>query len=427
MKRRAASVSPRPPRPQGTDASRTVSEDRRSGERRGQRRDKRSHRLSADLPLRVEAVFFHLYDVGRSVDLEKVAGLLPAHPDFGIAKRRDTPASLTLPTPLILELGEPECSGLGGLECLSSQAKIYEEGVVSIVVRIKARLPMSMLHGLKDRRVSSQGRSLSIVEFAEEGFRRLFEALRPAVTDPWELGSMDRETYLAYCLLECGETPANFIERNREYCASLLIGEEPGIGLHESQIAATLSNAFAYREGELAVFDLDRCLIIDPSGDYEDLLLIAEHANYQLLELRVLDKLLDVWLDEAEDIIRRISAGGKKLSGRLVPGRGTAKVKVAHIQALRFDALFILENLENSSKIIGDYYLGQVYAKLCEIFNTEGWKWSVERRLDTLQDVYDMVKSDAAESRMVALEVTFIVVCVIFPIIQIIQVMVAER
>jgi hypothetical protein len=388
--------------------------------------DKRALRSPSDLPLLVEAVFFHLYDVGRSVDLIKVADLLPAHPDFGIAKRRDTPASLTLPTPLILELGEPECSDLGGLDCLSSQAKIYEEGVVTVVVRAKVRLPMSQLHGLKQWRIESQGRRLSVVEYAEEGFRRLYAALKPAVAEPREIIEMDRESYLAYCFLECGEDPALFIERNRDYCATLLIGEEPSTGLHESQISATLGMPFSYREGDLAVFDLDRCIIIDPRGDYEDLLLIAEHANYQLLELRVLDNLLDNWLDEAEGLIRRISAGGGRLSRRLIKGRGLAQVKVAHIQALRFDALFILENLENSSKIIGDYYLGQIYVRLCEIFNTEGWKWSVERRLDALQDVYDMVKVDAGEKRMMALEVTFIIVCIIFPIIQIVQVMIQK-
>jgi hypothetical protein len=425
MSRRAAPSGPRPPRP--PEPFRPPEEDRRHNDRRGKRRlGKRSGSGSSDTPLLVESVFFYLYDVGRSVDLDKVASLLPAHPDFGIAKRRDTPASLTLPTPLILELGEPECSDLGGLECLSSQAKIYEEGVVTVVVRAKARLPMSALHGLKDWRIESQGRRLSVVEYAEEGFLRLFEALRPAVSEPHAIGEMDRESYLAYCFLECGEDPARFIERNRDYCATLLIGEEPSAGLHDSQVSATLGMPFSYREGDLAVFDLDRCIIIDPRGDYEDLLLIAEHANYQLLELRVLDKLLDTWLDEAEDVIRRMGAGGRRLTRRLIRGRGKALVKVAHIQALRFDALFILENLENSSKIIGDYYLGQIYGRLCEIFNTAGWKWSVERRLDTLQDVYDMVKSDAGESRMVALEVTFIVVCIIFPIIQILQVMIAE-
>jgi hypothetical protein len=432
MSRRAAPGGPRS-FPRSQDGPRPPEfpvrpeDDRRRKERRGKRRfGKRSGRASSDLPLLVESVFFYLYDVGRGVDLDKVANLLPAHPDFGIAKRRDTPASLTLPTPLILELGEPECSDLGGLECLSAQAKIYEEGVVTVVVRAKARLPMSQLHGLKDWRIESQGRRLSVVDYAEEGFGRLFEALKPAVLEPRAVGDMDRESYHAYCFLECGEDPARFIERNRDYCATLLIGEEPGAGLHDSQIGATLGMPFSYREGDLAVFDLDRCIIIDPRGDYEDLLLIAEHANYQLLELRVLDKLLDTWLDEAEDVIRLMSAGGRRMSSRLIRGRGRAMVKVAHIQALRFDALFILENLENSSKIIGDYYLGQIYSRLCEIFNTEGWKWSVERRLDTLQDVYDMVKSDAGESRMVALEITFIIVCIIFPIIQIIQVMIAK-
>jgi hypothetical protein len=373
------------------------------------------------VPLLVEAVSFYLYDVGRSVDLDKVAALLPAHPDLGIAKRRDTPASLTLPTPLILQLASPEGWGFPALDQPSAQAKIYEEGVVTIVLRAKARLRMDELHGLERRPLGGPG-GPDLERFAEVSFLRLFEALIPAVAEPREIAAMDRESYLAFCFLECGEDPAGFIERNRDRCAALLIGEEPSSSLHDSQIAATLGRPFSYRAGDLAVFELDRCIIIDPRGDYEDLLLIAEHANYQLLELRVLDKLLDTWLDEAEDDIRALTGGGRRVLGLRRP----IEVKLAHIQALRFDALFILENLENSSKIIGDYYLGQVYARLCEIFNTEGWKWSVERRLDTLQDVYDMVKVDAGERRMVALEVTFIIVCIIFPIIQIVQVMIQK-
>jgi hypothetical protein len=437
MGRRTSPGGPRQPRFPGAEGMRPEArrellrgelgrrdEDRRSlGERRERLgRDRRSRRRGPDLPLLVEAVFFYLYDAGRSIDLKKVAALVPAHPDLGIAKRRDTPASLTLPIPLILQLGTPELSKSEGFERLSSQAKIYEEGVVTIMVRVKTRIPMSELHGLEDKAVISQGESSTIAEYAEEGFRMLFEALLPAVVEPRSRGEMDRESYIAYCLLECGEDPASFIERNRDYCASLLIGEEPGSSLHFSQIAATLGKPFSYRIGDLAVFELDRCIIIDPRGDYEDLLLIAEHANYQLLELRVLDKLLDTWLDEAEDDIHVLTTGKRRIFGLRRP----VEVKLAHIQALRFDALFILENLENSSKIIGDYYLGQIYARLCEIFNTEGWKWSVERRLDALQDVYDMVKSDAGEKRMVALEVTFIIVCIIFPIIQIVQVMITN-
>jgi hypothetical protein len=172
---------------------------RKDVERRGQAerrerlgRDRRSKRHGPNLPLLVEAVFFYLYDVGRSIDLKKVAALVPAHPDLGIAKRRDTPASLTLPTPLILQLGIPEISEKDGFESLSSQAKIYEEGVVTIVVRVKTRLPMSELHALKDKAVLSQGPSSTIAGYAEEGFRMLFEALTSAVSEPRKLGDMDR-------------------------------------------------------------------------------------------------------------------------------------------------------------------------------------------------------------------------------------------
>ena len=100
---------------------------------------------------------------------------------------------------------------------------------------------------------------------------------------------------------------------------------------------------------------------------------------------------------------------------------GLLSRKLANLQPLRFDALFILENLENSSKIIGDYYLGQVYVRLCEIFNTEGWKRSVERRLDTLQDVYELFAVDANERKLRWLEIVIIVVCIVSPLMEILK------
>jgi uncharacterized Rmd1/YagE family protein len=66
-----------------------------------------------------------------------------------------------------------------------------------------------------------------------------------------------------------------------------------------------------------------------------------------------------------------------------------------------------------------------IYERLCQIFNTEGWKIAVERRLDTLENLYELLKSDSGERRMMTLEVVFIVVCIVLPLIQIVQVMVA--
>ncbi|MBL8967340.1 MAG: hypothetical protein JNG85_10035, partial [Spirochaetaceae bacterium] len=289
-----------------------------------------------------------------------------------------------------------------------------------VMVRVKIRVRIRELHTIRGRTINTGGRRLSIAEYAEESFDRLLEAIRPATVGMPTGGMFDRETYAAYCLIDGEEWPSDLIERERHYLAALLSGEEPGAPLHESQLAATLGKPFSYRKSDLAIFDMDRCLIVDPDRDYEDLLLIIEHANYQLLELRALDKLLDRRLDEAERDMRAMYSGDRRKRHRL----GTSiQEKFANIQSLRFDALFILENLENSSKIIGDYYLGQIYDRLCGIFNTEGWKWSVERRLDTLESIYDMVKTDLNDKKILVLEVVFIVVCVVFPVIQILQMM----
>ena len=366
-----------------------------------------------------EAIYFYIFDVGLSIDQKKVAALIPAHDDLGLVKRRDTPASLSLPRPLVVRLNEEEVMDPGQLGTFSAHAKIYEDGAVSVVIRTTVRLRFSELHDLHARPFKAGEDTVTIDGYAEESFLRLLTAINPAVTDPWDRADFDSENYAAFCLIDGQDDPSRFLEEHRAEIAALLIGESPTEVLNDSQVAATLGRPFSYRKDDLAVFDLDRCLIIDARRDYEDLLLIVENANYQLLELRVLDKLLDRWLDEAEEDMRILYASDRRGFRRL--GNSVQK-KSAHIQSLRFDALFILENLENSSKIIGDYYLGQVYDRLCAIFNTDGWKWSIERRLDTLQSIYEMVKTDTNERKMLWMEAVFIIVCIIFPLIQMFQV-----
>ncbi len=416
--------SPRTPRPRNSPVPAHASGEKPKAPRRGTgtaRSAQARGRASTKPELLSEIVFFHLFDVGRSVDLRKVTALIPANEDFDIVKRRDTPASLKLPRPLTLALGDGDCLENRELDCFSAQAKIYEEGAIVLLVRVKLRVAFGDLAAVRNTIIVSGDRHLSLDSWADEGFRKTFAAIKPAIDNARDISECDREYYAAWCLLECPGDPSAFVESHREAAAAFLIGEPDGADLHPSQILETLGHPLSYHRDDLAIFDLDRCLIIDPGRDYEDLLLIIEHANWQLLELRVLDKLLDRWLDEAEDEVQSLRSG----KARRTKARGrasAAQAKLARLQSLRFDALFILENLENSSKIIGDYYLGQVYSQLCEIFNTDGWKWSVERRLDILENVYDMVKTASSERVILTLEIVFIIVCVVFPVIQILQV-----
>lgn len=381
---------------------------------------------SREPKLAVEYVRFVLFDVGRAIDLKKAASVLPSRTDSKSVKRRNTPASLTLPKTLRVSLekdafGSPSPAAYEGAE---ATAKLYDEGVISLSVRIRLTAGLSELHALERRTFLLGGRDCTVDQFLEERFRDLHERLGPAISrDDGPDPVPERETYTAYCVCDWGRgTPDAFVAKHGRALASLLEGEPEPQDLHDLQVKKSLANPFSYGAEDLAIFDLDHCVILDRSRDWEDILLIAEHANYQLLELRVLDRLLDHWLEDAEKDLRAFYSQSRGRRGRKARIRALP-AKFARLQGLRLEALFILENLENSAKIIGDYFLGQIYVHLGRVFSVEGWTRSVERRLGALQNVYEIVKSDKSERTMLVLEIVFIIVCIAFPILQILQVM----
>ncbi|PKL25207.1 MAG: hypothetical protein CVV47_07955 [Spirochaetae bacterium HGW-Spirochaetae-3] len=375
---------------------------------------------SDDRVYAVEIVRLALYDIGRAIDLKQAADLLPGVPGMRIQRRRDTPTSLTMPVPLCVDLrsGLKRIYSEESIEGFAASARLYDEGVMSIVVRLNVNATLEGLHGIEAKPITN---TISDIDsYIDERYRAVLEQVLPAVRSPRH--EPESETYLAYCFADVGVDPTRFLSENERDLTTLIAGEPWGYPLHESQIQKTMSNPFSYSGKDLAVFDMDRCIIVDSDRDYEDVLLICELANYQYLELRSLDKLLDRWLDEAEDDVNAISlkGQGKKLK------TGALRKKFGKIQALRLDALFILENLENSAKIIGDYFLGTVYEHICGIFNTSGWTRSVERRLDALQNIYEIVKVERSERTMLILDVVFIIVCIILPVLQILQVMLSS-
>lgn len=354
-----------------------------------------------------EVVFITLYDVGRSIDLARTSRLVPASQDVRIINTRDTPDSLSIPTPLRLEIesrtfpeGEPFSS-------LRLEGKFYEDGVVSLVARVTKKLRLTELHTIRGLTFEIDGDRMTIGRWMQLRFQRLLEEIKPAVTrGEYAFSPAEQESYTAFCLIDAIEEPERFLKENGQYLSTFLLGERPDIRLHDTQVDTTLRHTFSFKKNDLIVLDLDRCFIIDPDRDYDDVLLIIELANYQLLELRALDKLLDRWLDIAEDDINEVFIRRSHRSRKLAK-------RIGALLPLRLDSLFILENLENTSKIIGDYYLGQIYDHLCALINTAQWELSVRRRLDTLQSIYQSAKVDVNERLLLIMEILVVLLFII--------------
>ncbi|MFX0042471.1 MAG: hypothetical protein ACFE8L_06135 [Candidatus Hodarchaeota archaeon] len=353
-----------------------------------------------------EVIFLRLIDIGRSINLIELASIFPRIPDKRIIKTKDTPSYLDFPKPIIMELKQNISLNVDFVRDIKIIVKIYEDGVISLIARLNfMNLPLEELHNLKRIKFFTQHGEFNINQFLKFHSNKLYEQIKKYVDEEnYTFGSLHYEKYTLFCLTDKVKDPNDFLAKNESYFVALLMGENPSLNLHQNQIIHTLENSFSFLKNDLVIFDFDRCLIIDPNCDYEDILLIIEIANYQLLELRVLDYLLDKRLSLAEGDIHKIYFKGRGIFNRL-------KKRVGNLIRLRHDLIFLLENIENVSKLIGDYYLSQIYSSLSNLFQLKQWSDSIRHRIETLGDIYNIAQTNINEKTLLYVE---ILLCFIF-------------
>ncbi|HME52295.1 MAG TPA: hypothetical protein VKM55_08760 [Candidatus Lokiarchaeia archaeon] len=352
-----------------------------------------------------ELVYMKLFDVGRHIDISAVVGELSGSQPMTTTVTKDTTPNISLPRPIIVELESHQHSESPYFRSATLSAKIYEDGVITFISRLAfENVPLDQLHVLKTTEFYTdvKNEKLEIFGWIDRRFLEMMKRIDQFIDkEYYELFTPEFETYAAYCITSDEGDPGEFIHAHENYIASFLQGDSPSVRYHPSQIKATLDNPFSYLENDLVIFDLDRCIIIDPNKDYEDILLVAEIANYQVLELSTLDQVLDHELDMAEDELRMVFSKARK------PYRLLGK-KVAELRKLRVDMTFLLEDIENSSKLIGDYYLAQIYRHLGNLFSLKEWSTSIRNRLDALDSVYNTTRTDLSTTVLLWIEIFFL-------------------
>lgn len=346
-----------------------------------------------------EIIYLRLTDVGRKINLVKASKIFPGIPGKQITKTKDTPSYLDFPKSLNLELKQNFTSELKYITELILHIKLYEEGVITMITRINFEdMPLEKLHTIRKTPFSTAQGNFTVNSFQKFHFTQLFSQIKDCVEEEgYILGISKYEKYVLYCLSDKIDDPHRFVEENQHYLATLLMGENPTLNLHSKQIDSTLSHAFSFLNTDYIIFDFDRALLIDPNRDYEDILLVTEIANYQLLELRTLDILLDRRLAIAEEDIRQIYLKRRSFGRRF-------NKKVGNLLRLRYDLIFILENIENVSKLIGDYYLAQIYGNLSKLFELGHWSESIRHRLESIEDIYNIAQTNFNERFLLYIE-----------------------
>jgi hypothetical protein len=180
-----------------------------------------------------------------------------------------------------------------------------------------------------------------------------------------------------------------------------LLTQEPDIDHLSKQEADESTGRFlSYYEHDLVVVDWDAALIIDEPQNFEETLYVMELANLQLAELEAYDRILDNSLDRAY----------RDLSTR--PTRGRAAV-LRELREIRVDLARFSDELSNITKFFGDWHLARIYENLSARFHLSDWHRTIDKKLQTLDDLYQLLSHDHNNRWMLILEVTIVLLFVI--------------
>ena len=217
----------------------------------------------------------------------------------------------------------------------------------------------------------------------------------------------EEEAYTVFCLysplLTNEGTPVGaeqWLRHNRRAVAALLTQEPELDHLSRQEAEESTDRFLSYYDRDLVVVDWDAALIADERQNFDETLYVLELANLQLAELEAYDRLLDDSLERAY----------RDLSTRRSRGRNSI---LRELREIRIDLARFSDELSNITKFFGDWHVARIYKTVSARFHLADWHRTIDDKLQTLDDLYQLLNHDQTNRWMLILEVTIVLLFVI--------------
>jgi len=351
-----------------------------------------------------EVVYIYAFDVAYEMTRQPVRELL-GQPvaQFVVDASKRSPRHLFFYRPQMVRLPPLERIGPGGPLRVERVVKLLPVGAISITVRVPFEVQqIEDLVGYHDLQFNNSSLHDEVRLLAEEVRRELAPHYIRPVTQLAE-----EEAYTVFCiespLLTDDGTPLsadNWWRAHRRAVASLLTQEPDVAHLSKQEADESTGRYLSYYERDLVVVDWDAALIIDERQNFDETLYVMELANLQLAELEAYDRILDGSLERAY----------RDLTMRPVQGRATM---LRELRELRIDMARFSDELSNITKFFGDWHLARIYENISARFHLPDWHKTIDGKLKTLADLYQLLNHDQTNRWMLILEVTIVLLFVI--------------
>jgi hypothetical protein len=351
-----------------------------------------------------EVVYLYAFDVAYEMARLPVRELLGhSVAQFSVDASKRSPKQLFFYRPQMVRLPPLERIGPRGPIRLERVVKLLPVGAVSITVSVPFEVTrVEDLVVYHDLQFSNGALHQEVRRLAEEVCRELAPYLVRPIRELAE-----EEAYTVFCL----ESPLrtmdgaplsaeDWLKAHRREVASLLT-QEPDIDhLSRQEADESTGRYLSYYEHDLVVIDWDAALIMDEPQNFDETLYVMELANLQLAELEAYDRILDDALDRSY----------RDLGERPLRRRGDV---LRELREIRVDMARLSDELSNITKFFGDWHLARIYEHASARFHLADWHRTIDEKLKTLDNLYQLLQHDQTNRWMLMLEATIVLLFVV--------------
>jgi hypothetical protein len=355
---------------------------------------------SSDTSTRGTCHLLFAYDVGWSIDLSAAEKRISAFKERSSIKHKPrAPQYLQFQPPPLRVRQEAAPLAVGGRETDGAvELMLYDFGALSVSYRIPFEGELSKLPDLSEELYENPRLLAEARRSAEELVGLLGTAVERAhISD-------HVEDYVVYHL----ESPFPGDDLALLHTLAQILRSERG-SLSEQEVGEATSHRISFGPDDAAFIDWNAAILF--GQEMEDVMAVLAFANVELLESRMLDRQLDLALDQAYGALSRKPWPRLRLPRRF-------QSESARIAQLQVDSAVFFERVNNTLKLIGDQYLARVYRLASRRFHFEAWDAAILRKLETLDSIYGKMSDQAAARRMEVLEwiiIALIAISIVIP------------
>jgi hypothetical protein len=341
-------------------------------------------------------LIYRVYDVAEEVNLSRVEALLKSENNKTRLRfrRNSRQAVIMRNAPVTLTLGESDLVLVDQTLRIETFAKMWDYGVISVCFQVTIEPGMNWAQLIE--LAARIERDTAVDDSARGRAQELVNLVRPALRDPHDWHEF--EDYMIFFFEEVSGINKAGELLDRVDVAALIVAENT-VTLSDRAKKSILEGTFQYSENDLAVIDWNSAIVIEPSG-LREVPEVLEFTITHMMEMRYYDALLDQRLATIYDSI-------EESRSRFFSNRFTTLSREASARYIEFSEF--IERVDNSLKVVGDFYLARIFRAAGEKFRIPEWEANVSRKINILSNLSELLQGEVNVNRSLWLEVTIVV------------------